>query len=140
MGTVMSYAPFLGQEVPSFGISDGMETTTWWSDGPKPGSDGMAVIWGHTQIGGGFGVFNDIGRLSPGQEIEVSPMEKVAPTHFSVAKIVAGISKSDQSALNAVLENAPSGTGLALVTCGGEFDPQRSASEENIVVFAALQK
>ncbi|QRY62508.1 class F sortase [Gordonia sp. PDNC005] len=136
-GTVMEYAKFLGHEVPSFGIPEGMKTTTWWSDGPKPGSDGMAVVLGHTQVGGGYGVFNDIGKLRPGKSIVVAS-KKGTKIRFLVTKVVSGVSKSDPAALNKVLSRAPKGSGIALVTCGGQFDSAQGASEDNIIVFGEL--
>ncbi|GEE00511.1 class F sortase [Gordonia spumicola] len=133
-GTVMEYAKFLGRDVPSFGVPTDMMDTTWWSDGPRPGSDGMAVILGHTQVGGP-GVFNDISRMRNGDTIVVTAASGEA-VEFSVTRVVADIPKSDPSALNKALTSAPKGSGIALVTCGGRFDSAVDASVDNIVVFA----
>lgn len=135
-GTHLEYAPFLGQNVSSFGIPERMDTTTWWSDGPKPGSDGMAVVLGHTQVGGGFGVFNNIDALQVGDRIAITSVDGSADVTVAVAEVVSGIAKADPSALNTVLSNAPSESRLALVTCGGPFDEGKSASTDNVVVFA----
>ncbi|OFV78605.1 class F sortase [Rhodococcus erythropolis] len=134
-GTVDEYAPFLDQMVPSFGVPDDIADTTWWSDGPKPGSTGMAIILGHTQVGGGEAVFDDISLLREGQRFSLTS-ESGETVEFAVTRVVQNISKSDPEALNKTLSEAPSVSALALVTCGGEFDSKRDASAENIVVFA----
>jgi hypothetical protein len=50
---------------------------------------------------------------------------------------VTGLDKST-SALSDVLNGHPAGADVALVTCGGQFDDQAGASEDNIVVFATV--
>ncbi|MGL4305839.1 MAG: class F sortase [Mycobacteriaceae bacterium] len=137
-GTQLAYAPFLEKEVSSFGIPERMEDTTWWSDGPKPGSDGMAIVLGHTQVGGGYGVFNDIHKLKVGDVIKIFSKDGGAELKFAVTEVVSNISKSDSAALNIVLEKGSAGSNLALVTCGGVFDNSRSASQDNVVVFAKI--
>lgn len=135
-GTVDEYAPFLDQMVPSFGVPEDMADTTWWSDGPKPGSTGMAIVLGHTQVGDGEAVFDDISLLREGQRFSLTS-ESGETVEFAVTKVVQNISKSDPEALNTTLSGAPAASAVALVTCGGEFDSARDASADNIVVFAA---
>jgi LPXTG-site transpeptidase (sortase) family protein len=50
---------------------DDARTLGWWSGGAKPGARrGSAVVTGHTVHTGG-GVFDDLGRLAPGDRIRV---------------------------------------------------------------------
>ncbi|WP_330180086.1 class F sortase [Nocardia sp. NBC_01503] len=133
-GTTVAYDPFLGRAVDSFGVPDDMRSTTWWSEGPAPGSGGLAVILGHTQIGGGYGVFNDIGTLGPGERIDVTGVDAAAS--FVVREVVSGIDKRDPGNLSRVLSDHADTAGIALITCGGLFDADRRASADNIVVIA----
>ena len=134
--TEMSHDPFLGKDVPSFGVPDDLYTTTWWSSGPKPGGVGMAVILGHTQVGGGYGVFNDLAKLKPGDVVGVQHGTTVL--RFAVMAVHTGISKTDPNALASVLNNHPAAARLALLTCSGDFNQGYRESAENTVVFTRL--
>jgi LPXTG-site transpeptidase (sortase) family protein len=127
--------PFLDKIVPSFGVPDDMYTTTWWASGPKPGARGMAVVLGHTQIGG-YGVFNKLGKLKPGQAVGLT--HGTTTLKFSVLSVHTGISKKDPTALQTVLANHPASARLALLTCSGNFNQGFRESAENTVVFARL--
>jgi LPXTG-site transpeptidase (sortase) family protein len=127
--------PFIDRTVASFGVPDDMYTTTWWSSGPKPGSGAMAVILGHTQVGG-YGVFNKLGSLRDGAQISVTGGARVL--HFEVVGVRTGISKTDPYALRNALEAHPEHAALALITCSGTFDRNYDQSTENTVAFAKL--
>ena len=133
--TEMAHDPFLGKQVPSFGVPDDMYTTTWWSSGPKTGAAGMAVILGHTQIGG-YGVFNDLSKLKRGDVVGVQRGATVLK--FAVLAVRTGISKKDPNALASVLNNHPAAARLALLTCSGDFNQGYRESAENTVVFTRL--
>jgi hypothetical protein len=127
--------PFLHRTVESFGVPDDMYTTTWWSSGPAPGSPAMAVILGHTQVGG-YGVFNKLATLPVGARVTVTGDGQAL--HFAVAQVRTGISKTDPYALRDALAEHPSDAALALITCSGTFDPRYDQSTENTVAFARL--
>lgn len=135
-GTVRSKNPFTGQDVTAFGVPSSMRTTSWWSDGPQPGSGQMAVILGHTQVGG-YGVFNKLGRLQPGSPLTLSAANGDTLRLQVLGAPVAGLDKAT-SALANTLDHHPAGAAVALVTCGGQFDRDVHASEDNVVVFASL--
>jgi LPXTG-site transpeptidase (sortase) family protein len=130
---------FLGKNVDSFGVPPDMYTTTWWSASaqgtpePRPGSAGMAIMLGHTQIGA-YGVFNDLGQLKPGQLAGVSS-GKVTLT-FQVLAVKRDIPKTDAAALSRVLGDHPQTARLALITCSGHFNGRESV--DNTVVFLQL--
>lgn len=127
--------PFIGKVVPSFGVPDDMYTTTWWSSGPRPGSTGLAVILGHTQIGG-YGVFNNLAHLKAGEAVGVT--RGATTLRFEVMSVRTGISKTDPTALQTVLTRHPAQARLALLTCSGDFNGGFRESAENTVVFARL--
>lgn len=137
-GTVRSKNPFTGQVVDGFGVPVSMHTTAWWSDGPKPGSGQMAVILGHEQPGGD-GVFNRLGRLHPGDAVDLYD-KAGAVLHLQVLSApLTGLDKST-SALSDALNGHPAGADVALVTCGGQFDSRAGQSVDNTVVFAAIRR
>ncbi|MDE8647470.1 class F sortase [Rhodococcus qingshengii] len=136
--TEVQFDHFLGYNVPSFGVPKDISSTTWWSDGPAPGSDGMAVVLGHATFGGTAGVFNDLDALRPGDAVFVDRSEG-PPAEFRVRKALTGVPKADAAALNAVLNAEDGHAGIALITCGGGFDKEKGASPANTVVIADLR-
>jgi hypothetical protein len=135
-GTVRSRNAFTGQVVDAYGVPTSMRTTSWWSDGPEPGSGQMAVVLGHTQVGG-YGVFNKLGRLQPGSPLTLSAANGDTLRLRVLGRPVTGLDKAT-SALADTLDHHPAGAAVALVTCGGPFDRDARASEDNVVVFASL--
>jgi hypothetical protein len=133
--TELANDPFLNKTVPSFGVPDDMYTTTWWSSGPQPGSRSMAVVLGHTQIGG-YGVFNKLAQLKPTQVIGLTRGTTIL--RFEVLAVHTGISKKDPTALQTTLAHHPTAARLALLTCSGNFNQGYRESAENTVVFAKL--
>ena len=97
----------------------------------------MAVLLGHTQAGGDA-VFNRLGELRTGDEVLIEDATQGARSDFRITRIVAGIPKAQPDALQRVLQNNASGSQLALITCGGDFDAANHASVENIVAFASM--
>jgi hypothetical protein len=133
-GTVQYDNPFTGQQVDGYGVPQSMWTTSWWSDGPQPGSGGMAVVLGHAQAAHGA-VFDHLADLSPGDEVLLVDGSG-AVMHLQVlAAPITGLDKST-SALADTLNGHPAQADVALVTCGGDFDEDAGASEDNDVVFA----
>lgn len=47
------------------------QDTGWWSGGSVPGTPGPAVIAGHINLDGEPGVFAELGRLDPGDDVRV---------------------------------------------------------------------
>lgn len=137
VGTVMAPAPFLGgQMVPTFAVPPDASSVGWWADGPLIDSPGMAILLGHSQVGG-YGVFNRLGELHPGDHVTVIDSTDSARADFRITGVVAGIPKNDPEALRRVLSDNAQTAQLALITCGGDFNPSYRASADNVVAFAA---
>ncbi len=135
-GSVRSRNPFTGKVVDGFGVPESMRSAAWWSDGPRPGSGQMAVVLGHQQVGG-YGVFNQLARLRPGDAVDLYDRAG-AVVHLRVlAAPLTGLDMST-SALADALDGHPAGADVALVTCGGRFDPAVRQSVDNTVVFATI--
>jgi Sortase domain len=138
VATVMAPAPFLGgQMVPTFAVPPDGSSVGWWADGPLVGAPGMAILLGHTQVGGGYAVFNRLGELHPGDQVTVVDATGGARADFGITRVVSGVPKNDPEALRQVLSDNAQGAQLALITCGGDFDLSYRASADNVVAFAA---
>jgi len=136
-GTVSYENPFTGQQVAGYGVPESMATTSWWSDGPQPGSGQMAVVLGHEDAGNGAAVFDRLTDLEAGDEVRMRAGDGGTLRFSVLGDPVTGLDKAT-SALADTLNGHPADAAVALVTCGGEFDSGAGASEENTVVFAAL--
>ncbi|OLP00134.1 hypothetical protein BVU76_22410 [Mycolicibacterium porcinum] len=137
VGTAMVSAPFLGgQMVPTFGVPPDGFSVGWWNAGPLVGAPGMAILLGHTQVGGGYAVFNRLGELRPGDQVNISGLSPDARARFRITRVVSGIPKNDPEALRRALSDNSQGSHLAMITCGGDFDVSYRASAENIIAFA----
>jgi len=135
-GTVQYENPFTGQLVDGYGVPESMQTTSWWSDGPQPGSGQMAVILGHQQNSGGA-VFDRLHTLRPGDEVSLRDGNGAVLRLQVLGSPVTGLDKAT-SALAETLNGHPPEADVALVTCGGEFVEDAGTSTDNTVVFATV--
>jgi hypothetical protein len=135
-GTVPYDNPFTGQRVQGYGVPQSMWTTSWWSDGPQPGSGQMAVVLGHAQAAHGA-VFDHLADLAPGDAVTLVDGSGAVLRLQVLGAPVTGLDKAT-SALADTLNGHPADADLALVTCGGDFDQAAGASEDNEVVFASI--
>jgi sortase (surface protein transpeptidase) len=143
-------APPVAVEIPSLNVSSrlvGLRTARdgtlqvpqdpaaagWWSQGPAPGDDGPAVIAGHVDSFDGPGVFFELRRLAPGDEILVRRADGIVGT-FLVTDVQTYAKRDFPTDLVYAGDGTPS---LRLVTCGGAFDEGSRTYRENVVVFAA---
>lgn len=137
--------------VPSLGISSTLERlgldseqvmetprapgrAGWYERGTAPGSKGPAVLAGHVTWNGTPAVFFRLGRLKPGDRIEVV-REDGRTAVFTVDR-TERFAKKDFPTVE-VYRN-PGSAALRLITCGGEYSAARSRYSDNVVVFATL--
>jgi len=106
----------------------------WFDKGPTPGQFGPALIVGHADTRTGPSVFHDLGRLKPGQKIEILREDRRVAIfrinsveHFNKAKLPIKRVYGDYS--------RPS---LRLMTCGGSWLGGERGYSDNVVVFASL--
>ena len=120
-------------EVPS--LDDPNSKPGWYRNSPAPGTLGPAIILGHVDSREfGPGVFYSLQNMKAGDSIEVSRADGTV-AEFVVDK-VESVQKSEFPTLE-VYGNLDH-SGLRLITCGGEFDPDARSYESNIIVFASL--
>jgi sortase (surface protein transpeptidase) len=107
----------------------------WYTGSPTPGSVGPAVILGHVDSKAyGRGVFYELGRLRPGDTVEVLRRDRTT----AVFRIDTVKSFPKAGFPSEVVYGNLDHAGLRLITCGGTFDPAKGSYESNIVAFASL--
>jgi hypothetical protein len=106
----------------------------WFDQGPTPGQFGPALIVGHADTRSGPSIFHDLGRMRPGQRVEVlrrdntiAVFEVNSVEHFGKSKLPIQRVYGDYS--------RPS---LRLVTCGGTWLGGAQGYSDNVIVFASL--
>ena len=115
-------------EVPPSGFPAG-----WYTGAPTPGELGPAIIVGHIDWNGP-GVFYDLHKLKPGDQVTVTRADGSKPA-FRITRVAQF--RKDQFPTKLVYGNIDH-AGLRLITCGGSFNSRSGHYEDNIVVFADL--
>lgn len=103
----------------------------WYRPGPVPGAAGSAVLAAHVDHGGRPGVFFDLEELAPGAIVEVA-LDDGTSQRF----VVVAVERHAKEDLPADLFRPDGPPGLALVTCGGAFDPEDRRYLDNVVARA----
>lgn len=105
----------------------------WWASGTGPGEQtGTVVLAAHVVYQGQTGPFTHLNRLRRGAMIIVTSADG---TSFRYR--VQGIRSAPKAALDrAALFTSTGPQTLALVTCGGSYDPVSHSFADNLVVTA----
>ncbi|MCC9197528.1 class F sortase [Arthrobacter sp. zg-Y820] len=106
----------------------------WYIHSPTPGEPGPAVILGHVNAeGGGPGIFADLRKLQPGDEVEII-REDGSTAVFSVQH---GEQYPKDAFPSEKVYGNTEGPELRLITCDG-YDPKAGTFADNYVVYARL--
>jgi hypothetical protein len=116
-------------EVPADGTTVG-----WYIESPTPGERGPAVLAAHVDWNHQKGVFYDLHRLQPSDEVTVDRADGSTAT-FQVQRVEQY--PKDSFPTQDVYGNV-TGAELRLITCGGELDREARSYRDNVVVYAAL--
>ncbi|SCG76355.1 class F sortase [Micromonospora inositola] len=108
--------------------------TGWYDRGPTPGEPGRAIIVGHVDTKSGRAVFYELGKLKPGDRIEVTRSDRSLVT-FKV-DTVEHFDKANLPADRVYGDDGP--PGLRLITCGGDWLGGRTGYADNVIAFASL--
>ncbi|MYS24546.1 class F sortase [Streptomyces sp. SID4948] len=106
----------------------------WWSDGPRPGDAGAAIVVGHVDSLTGPAAFYGISALRPGDSITVDRADHTR-VDFTV-QALRQYKKDDFPDNDVYATTGP--PALHLITCGGPYDPAEGGYLDNVVVYAAL--
>ncbi|WP_329172399.1 class F sortase [Streptomyces sp. NBC_01477] len=106
----------------------------WWSDGPRPGDPGAAIVVGHVDSLTGPAAFYQVSSLRPGDPITI---DRTDGSHVTFT--VKALRQYDKDAFPDAEVYAPAGPpSLRLITCGGPYDHEHGGYRDNVVVYAAL--
>ena len=115
-------------QVPDFGLAG------WYTEGPKPGHAGPAVIAAHVDSRAGPDVFYRLGDLTVGDEIHV-----VYDSGDSVTFVADSSEQTPKDELPVeTIWPTTNDRLLTLITCGGEFDRSVRHYRDNVIVYATL--
>jgi hypothetical protein len=109
----------------------------WWQYGAKPGATvGTAILAGHINYAGVTGSMASIGKLGPGDEVDVFGTQNADHQH-EVRFTVTGVRTYHKTQLpyRQIFDQHSPGR-IAIVTCGGPFNAATGNYGDNIVVFA----
>jgi sortase (surface protein transpeptidase) len=112
--------------------------TGWYKGSARPGQQGAMFIYGHVLGWNAGGIFYNLKRLIPGDDVMVTRGDNTVYTYQVVSSKVYPAQSVDMSA---VLSPIVSGTpGLNLMTCTGSMVPGSNpvAFTERLVVFTKL--
>lgn len=111
------------------------EAAGWYDESPVPGERGPSVIAGHLVATDGPAVFVDLGKLVPGDMVDVVRSDGSVAI-FEVDRTISA--ERTDSFPSAEIYGPTPDAQLRLITCDGEYDPDRGHWTRNMVVFASL--
>jgi sortase (surface protein transpeptidase) len=107
----------------------------WYQAGPKIGEAGTALITGHLDSPAGPGVFYNLRKLTPGDEVRVGRADGSA----AIYKVTKSASYNQDNTFPWNLVYSTSGpSSLRIITCDGVYNPKTGLYNRNLVVYASL--
>lgn len=116
------------------GVPENIDTVGWYEPGPRPGSNGNAVLAGHVDGANRPGAFFHLKKMKKGDLVHLEGMKGEKLT-FKVKKIASYY--PDQAPIDEIFGYSP-GRNLNLITCTGTFDHDKGGYEERLVVYTEL--
>lgn len=108
----------------------------WYRYGPVPGQTGSAIIDGHVNNGfGTSGVFGHLKELKAGDDIYVTYADQTT-LHFRVEQVELYLL---DDAPKEKIFNQTDKARLNLITCDGEWLPDRRTDDHRLVVYSVLE-
>jgi len=115
---------------------DNIYDTGWYKNSAKPGQPGAMFIYGHVSSWTADGVFYNLKKLTPGDDITITRGDNTTFTYQVIKSKVYAYNNVDMHAvLSPINPNKP---GLNLMTCTGEVIKGTSEFNEREVVFTSL--
>ena len=114
-------------------LPDDAATVAWWGSGSGPGdAAGSVVLAAHVSYRGQTGPFTDLAGVERGAVVVVTSADGTEHRY-----VVEGVRSAPKDALDReALFRTTGPAQLALVTCGGEYDPQTRSYASNVVLTA----
>jgi LPXTG-site transpeptidase (sortase) family protein len=148
---VLPHSPPTKLHIPSIGVTSGFvgvgldgdgalavpnaaDVVGWYRGAPTPGERGPAVATAHVDWQHEKGVFHDLGRLKPGDDVTVDRADGVGVV-FRVTHVAEYLkARFPTEKVYGDTDDAE----LRLITCGGHYDAATHNYEKNIVIFAQM--
>jgi len=108
----------------------------WYTNSPRPGAIGSAVIAGHVDSRSGPAVFFWLRHMRPGERIYV----RRADGTLAIFTVTAVRTYAKARFPTALVYGPVPDAELRLITCGGTFDYARGSYLSNVVVYARLSR
>ncbi len=115
---------------------DNIYDAGWYDSSAKPGQSGAMFIYGHVSSWTADGVFHDLNRLRPGDNVFITRGDDKKFTYRVVSSKVYPANKVDMRTVLAPI--AAGKPGLNLMTCTGHVIKGTSEFDERLVVFTTL--
>jgi Sortase domain len=106
----------------------------WYTNSPRPGTTGSAVIAGHVDSRSGPGVFFWLRTMHRGERIYVRRADGTLAVFIVTAVRTYAKARFPTATVYGPVPDAE----LRLITCGGTFDYARGSYLSNVVVYARL--
>lgn len=107
------------------------EQVGWYEFGPRPGEEGSSVLAAHIAYDGVDGVFRFLSDVEIGSIVELG-FDDGTTEHYRIEEVTEYVKEELPDSLFA-RTGSPQ---LALITCGGSFNPELRSYESNTVVIA----
>lgn len=114
---------------------DNIYDVGWYKDSAKPGKDGAMFMYGHVSSWTANGIFYDLKKLKPGDEIIIQRGDGQKFTYQVRQQKTYQVKNVDMQAALKPIEAGRQG--LNLMTCTGSVIPGTSEFDQRLVVFAS---
>jgi LPXTG-site transpeptidase (sortase) family protein len=104
----------------------------WYQYGATAGQPGATVLAAHVSWNRTQGPFAQLGRVEPGEQVEVTLDDGSVRRYEVVERAIYG---KQELPRERIWRNTGDET-LVLITCGGDYNPEIRRYRENIVVYA----
>lgn len=117
-------------------VPDNIYETGWYDGSAKPGQSGTMFIYGHVSSWTADGIFYNLHKLQPGDDVTITRGDNTIYTYKVVKSVVYPYNAVPMATVLAPV--APGTPGLNLMTCTGQVIKGTSEFNERLVVYTSL--
>lgn len=118
----------------ALGTPPNIYDTAWYNGSAKPGAPGATLIDGHLDGEYSAGVFWNLHKLAPGDQIHIQKGDGSA-INYKVVKVQAFDANDPNMMASALVPITPGQPGLNLITCNGNYQVE-GGYNQRLVVYA----